>query len=217
MQLGKKKSKKAVKKDVAAIVQRVPPALSDDEMTDEPRQTSFSSFLCCALRFRVHRAYTLGSENEFVDVETFSDIVPEAQETPVDSAVAAKAEVGCSHAPVTNDEASLKFAKDLKRTVSKGGDLVENPSLIGNCEEIPKDQDPAPSVTAYNKSFGTSFRGELLSVSSEVVDVHGVPKFSLLWKSPKFMGETGGETPKKKLRLTGKTISAAEKQTSSSL
>jgi hypothetical protein len=31
------------------------------------------------------------------------------------------------------------------------------------------------------------------------------------------MGETGGDAPKKKLRLTGKKISATEKQTSSSL
>jgi hypothetical protein len=35
--------------------------------------------LCCELRFGVRHAYTLGSENEFVDVETFSDIVLEAQ------------------------------------------------------------------------------------------------------------------------------------------
>jgi hypothetical protein len=80
------------------------------------------------------------------------------------------------------------------------------------------DQDLAPSVTAYNESFGTSFRGELLSVSSKVVDTNdGVTKFSFLWTSPKFVGETGGDALKKKLQLTGKTTSAAEKHTSSSL
>jgi hypothetical protein len=90
--------------------------------------------------------------------------------------------------------------------------------LIGNHEDIPEDQDPTPSVTIYNESFGTSFRGELLSVSGELVDADGgVPKFSLLWKSPKLMGETRGYAPKKKLQLTSKTISVAEKQTSSSL
>jgi hypothetical protein len=62
--------------------------------------------LCCELRFRVRHAYTLGSENEFVDVETFSDIVPEA--------VPAEAEAGTSQALATNDEASPKFAEDLE-------------------------------------------------------------------------------------------------------
>jgi hypothetical protein len=124
-QLGKKKSKKAMKKVVVVVVQRVPPAFSDDEMTNEPHQTGFSSCLCCALRFGVRCAYAPSSENEFVDVETFSDIVPEARETPVDSTVAAEAEAGCSQALVTNDEASPKFAEDLECTVSKGGDLVK--------------------------------------------------------------------------------------------
>jgi hypothetical protein len=64
--------------------------------------------------------------------------------------------------------------------VRKSSGLVENLSLIENREEIPEDKDP-PSVTAYNESFGTSFRGELFSVSGEVVDADdGVPKFSLL-------------------------------------
>jgi hypothetical protein len=213
--LGSKKSKKAVQKVVATVVQSVPSAFSVDEMIDKPRQTGFFSCLCCELRFRVRHAHTPGSENEFVDVETFLDIVPEARGTPGDSAVPAEAEAGFSQAPSTKDEASPKFAEDLERTVSKSGDLVEDPSLIGNHEEILDDQDPTPSVTAYNKSFGTSFRGELLSVSGGAD--HGIPKFSLLWKSPKLMGETGGDAPKKKLRLSGKTISVAEKQTSSSL
>jgi hypothetical protein len=47
-----------VKKVVVAIVQRVPPAFSDDEMIDEPRQTGFSSCLWCDLRFGVRRGYT---------------------------------------------------------------------------------------------------------------------------------------------------------------
>jgi hypothetical protein len=45
----------------------------------------------------------------------------------------------------------------------------------------------------------------------------GSPKFSLLWKSPKLMSETGEEVPKKKLHLAGGTTSVAEEQTSSSL
>jgi hypothetical protein len=51
-----------------------------------------------------------------------------------------------------------------------------------------------------------------------VVDTDdGVLKFSLLWTSPEFVDEIGGDVPKKKLRLTGKTPSTAEKHTSCTL
>jgi hypothetical protein len=56
-----------------------------------------------------------------------------------------------------------------------------------------------------------------LSVSGEVIGADGVvPKFSLLWTSPEFVGEIGGDAPKR-LQLTGKTTYAVEKHTSSSL
>jgi hypothetical protein len=45
----------------------------------------------------------------------------------------------------------------------------------------------------------------------------GSPKFSLLWRSPKFVSETGGDASKITLRLTDKTVVAPEGQTSSSL
>jgi hypothetical protein len=45
-QLGQKKAKKAVKKIAVATIQRGPSAFSDDEMTDKPRPTGFSSCLC---------------------------------------------------------------------------------------------------------------------------------------------------------------------------
>jgi hypothetical protein len=80
--LGKKKSKKAMKKVVVVVVQRVPSALSDEEMMDEPRQTCFFSCLCCELRFGVRRGCTPSSENNFVDIGTFLDIVPESQAAP---------------------------------------------------------------------------------------------------------------------------------------
>jgi hypothetical protein len=38
----------------------------------------------------------------------------------------------------------------------------------------------------------------------------------MLWNSPKLVGETGGDAPKKKLRLTAKTTITVEKQSSSS-
>jgi hypothetical protein len=45
----------------------------------------------------------------------------------------------------------------------------------------------------------------MLSVKGEVVDTDGgVPQFSLLWTSPEFVDETGGDVLSKKLRLTDK-------------
>jgi hypothetical protein len=217
-QLGQKKAKKAVKKIVVATVQRVPSAFSDDEMTDEPRPTGFSSCLWCDLRFGIHRGYSLGSENEFVDVDTFSDDVLEVQAAPIESVAAGDTETGPSQASAFKDRASPKFTKDLELTVQKYGDPVENPSLIERREELPEGQDPSPSVAAYNENFGTSFRGELLSVRGEVVDSDdGAPRLSLLWTSPEFMDETREDARTKKLRLTGKTPSAIKKHPSLSL
>jgi hypothetical protein len=138
------------------------------------------------LRFRVCPIYIPNSENEFIDIETFSNDVLEVRETQVDSATGTEAEAGCSRDPITNDVASLKFAEELECTVMKDDDPVENPLLIEHREEIPEDQDPSPSITTYNESFGTSFRGELLSVGGEVISADGdALEFSLLWKSPK--------------------------------
>jgi hypothetical protein len=68
-----------MRKIVVAIVRRIPSAFSNDEMTDELRPIGFSSCLWCDLRFNVRRSCTPGSENEFIDVETFSDDVLEVQ------------------------------------------------------------------------------------------------------------------------------------------
>jgi hypothetical protein len=57
--------------------------------------------------------------------------------------------------------------------MDQSGGSLEDPSLIGNHEDIPQDQDPAPDVAAYKASFGTSFRGELLSVECLVIDKNG--------------------------------------------
>jgi hypothetical protein len=116
-QQGQKKAKKVVKKIVVATVQRVPSAFSDDEMTDKLRPTSFSCCLWCDLRLNVHRSCTPGSENEFVDVETFSDDVLEVQEAPTSSVAAVDAKANPSQASAPKDRASPKFNKDLERTV----------------------------------------------------------------------------------------------------
>jgi hypothetical protein len=121
-----------VKKVVAAVV---PPAFSDNDMIDEPRQIGFSSCSWCNLRFDVRRGYTPNSENDFVDIETFSDTVPEARSVSVEPSTVASVNVGTLKADVADEEASPKFSKELERTVRKSGDLVENPSLVENREK----------------------------------------------------------------------------------
>jgi wyosine [tRNA(Phe)-imidazoG37] synthetase (radical SAM superfamily) len=80
-------------------------------MTDEPHLTCFSSCLWCNLRFNVRRSYTPGSENEFVDVETFSDEVLEVQEAPTSLVVGTDASP--SQASALKDGASPEFNEDL--------------------------------------------------------------------------------------------------------
>jgi hypothetical protein len=104
-----------VKKVVAAVV---PPAFSDNDMIDEPRQIGFSSCSWCNLRFDVRRGYTPNSENDFVDIETFSDTVLEARSVPFEPSIVASVDVGTSKTIVTNEEASLKFTEELEHTVS---------------------------------------------------------------------------------------------------
>jgi hypothetical protein len=62
-------------------------------------------------------------------------------------------------------------------------------------EVVPEDQAPSPSLAAFNKSFGTSHRGELLSVGFKTTSVGSkTSKILTLWKSPVLVDETGGES-----------------------
>jgi hypothetical protein len=84
-------------------------------------------------------------------------------------------------------------------------------------EQLPEGQDPSPLVVAFKESFGTSYRGELLSVCCEMAFVGGgASKLLLLWNSSKFMDEIGEDTPTQTLQLPSKTISDSERQPSSS-
>jgi hypothetical protein len=103
-----------VKKISVAIVQGVPSVFSDEEMEDEPRRLGFFSCFCCELRFRVHRACTQSSENELLMLELFSDITPEAQAAPDKPVAIASFKAKTSKSLATDDEASLKFAEDLR-------------------------------------------------------------------------------------------------------
>jgi hypothetical protein len=51
---------------------------------------------------------------------------------------------------------------------------------------------PSPSMIAFNKSFGTSYQGKLLSVGYEKADARdGTSKLLTLWNSSKIVDETG--------------------------
>jgi hypothetical protein len=61
-------------------------------------------------------------------------------------------------------------------------------------EDVPEGQAPSPSLAAFKKSFGTSHRGELLSVGFKATSTgSGASKTLTLWKSPALVDETGGE------------------------
>jgi hypothetical protein len=214
-QLGQKKAKKAVKKIVVSTVRRVPSTFSDDEMIDELRPTGFSSCLWCDLRFNVRHSCTPGSENEFVNVETFSDDVLKVQEALTSSVVVDDdAKANPSRASTSEDKASPKFDKTLERTVQRSGDPVEDLPLIETHEELPEGQDPSPSVVAFNESFSASFTGELLNVSGEMLLWMVVLLSFPCYGSPLNLWMKQEREYRKKSRLTGETSSVAEKHPS---
>jgi hypothetical protein len=84
--MSRKKAKKAVKKVVSSEVRRVPSAFDDDLFVESSQKASFFWPL---LRFNFHEHCPSGSENEFVDIDSFSDVAPEIQKEVI-SAVAAE-------------------------------------------------------------------------------------------------------------------------------
>jgi hypothetical protein len=75
-QMSRKKLKKAAKKVSSSGVRRVPSAFDDDILTkaDSPKGV----FLWPLFNFR--DICPAGSENEFVDIDSFSDVAPEVQQ-----------------------------------------------------------------------------------------------------------------------------------------
>jgi predicted alpha/beta hydrolase len=147
-----------------------------------------------------------------VDIDSFSDAAPEvrketvlviAAEAPaavetiasVEAPAAAKAPAADVSLPTrSRDEASPEFTKELELTVQRGKDPVERAPLLEVREVVPEDQAPSPSLAAFNKSFGTSHRGELLSVGFKTTSIGSqTSKILTLWKSHVLVDETGGE------------------------
>jgi hypothetical protein len=169
------------------------------------------------LRFNIRHSFSPGSESELVDIESFSDGVTGAEKTTTNSVVIADAGGAAPHSSSPQDEVSPEFTRDLEETVQREENPVENLPMVETHEELLEGQDPSPSVAAFNESFGTSYRAELLSVIREMaVSGSGASKLLLLWNSSKFMDETGEEAPTQMLQLPSKTICDSEKQPSSS-
>jgi hypothetical protein len=71
-------------------------------------------------------------------------------------------------------------------------------------EKVPEGQAPSPSPAAFNKSFGTSRRGELQSVGFETASIGSdASKILTLWKSPTLVDEIGEKASEQTSRLPG--------------
>jgi hypothetical protein len=198
--LAQMSQKKAVKKIVTTEVRRVPSTF-DDDIFAEPGQKGFSSWPF--LRFNFHEHCTPSSENEFVDVGSFSDVATEVQKEVVTTAAADAIEVAEAR-PST--EASPEFTRELELTIHKGEDPVQDVPLIEIREDLPGGQDSSPSVVAFNKSFGTSHRGELLSVGYEVAsNKDGASGILTLSKSHALINERREGASEQTLHLFGET------------
>jgi hypothetical protein len=201
--MSRKKLKKAVKKVSSTGVRRVPSAFDDDTFADTDSLKGV--FLWPLFNFR--DSCPSGSENEFVDVDSFSDAAPEVQketapavaEKPIVADVAVPTEYPvAAEAPVAEvpaaEQASSEFAQDLELTIQRGDNPTEHVPLVEVLEIVPEDQAPSPSLAAFNKSFGTSHRGKLLRVGFETTGIGSkTSKFLTLWKSSAIVDETGEE------------------------
>jgi hypothetical protein len=72
-------------------------------------------------------------------------------------------------------------------------------------------------LAAFNKSFGTSHHGKLLSVGFEAASIgDGASKIFTLWKSPTLVDETGEGVSEQKSRLPGEAVRDSGKKPCSS-
>jgi hypothetical protein len=147
-QMSRKKTKKAVKKLLLLTFDRFLLPLMMTPSRNLARKF-FPSWPF--LRFNFHEHCTPGSKNEFVDIDSFSDVVAEVVKE-VETSVAAVETVdpqpiGCQ------DEASPEFMKEHEMTVHKGEDPAPNVPIVETHENLPEDQYPTPSMIAFNKKF----------------------------------------------------------------
>jgi hypothetical protein len=135
--MSRKKLKKAVKKVSIVGVRRVPSAFDDDTFEEADSRKG----VCFWPLFNFRKNCPSDSENEFVDVDSFSDAAPESRKevapdaadepaveaevaVPTEAPVAAEVSAAdISQPAVSRDEASPEFAKELELTVQRGSIL----------------------------------------------------------------------------------------------
>jgi hypothetical protein len=207
--MSRKRLKKAAKKVSSVGVRRVPSAFDDDAFVEADNLKG----VCLWPLFNFRDNCPSGSENEFIDVDSFSDAAPEVHKetvpaaanestiaaavtAPTEAPVAAKTSAAdVSQPALSRDEASPEFVKELELTVQRGENPTEHAPLVEVREVVPEDQTPSPSLAAFNKSFGTSHRGKLLSVGFKTTGVGSkTSKILTLWKSSVTIDESGGES-----------------------
>jgi hypothetical protein len=116
------------------------------------------------------------------------------------------------------EEASPEFTKELELTIHRGEDPVQDAPLLEIREDLPEGQALSPSLAAFNKSFGTSYCGELLSVGCKAASIgYGTSKILTLWKSPTLVNETGEGASEQMSRLPGETARDSGKKPCTSL
>jgi hypothetical protein len=146
-----------------------------------------------------------------MDIDSFSDASPKVQKEVIPDA-AAEPPVTATVAVVPqsvhpHDEASPEFTRELELTIHRGEDPVKDAPLLEIREKVPEGQAPSPSLAAFNKSFGTSHHGELLSVGFKAASiVDGASKILTLWKSLKLVDETREEASEQTSRLPGEAV-----------
>jgi hypothetical protein len=119
-------------------------------------ETSRKGFFSCLwhdLRFNFRSHSTLGSENEFVDVESFSVYVADVQKEVTMPIVAADAGGAVPQPSGPQDEASPKFTRELEMTIPRGENPVQNVSLVETREDLPEGQDPLPRLLPSTKAL----------------------------------------------------------------
>jgi hypothetical protein len=181
--LSPKKTKKAVKKVAAAEVRRVPAAF--DDLVDEPG-TGFFFHLWPDLRFDVRRHCNPILRMISWMLKPFQMTFPKFIKLLLLLLLMRLKLLKLDPPP------RHLLARELELTIHKGEDPVQDVPLIETREDLPEGQNPSPSVAAFNKSFGMSYRSELLSVGYEVAGIgDGASKILTLWKSPTLINEIG--------------------------
>jgi hypothetical protein len=175
------------------------------------------SYFWPLLRFNFREHCPSDSENEFVDIDSFSDAAPEVQKEVIPDAAAEPPVTAIPQSVNPHDEASPEFTKELELTIHSGEDPVQDAPLLEIREKVPEGQAPSPSLAAFNKSFGTSHRGELLSVGFEAASIgNGASTILTLWKSPTLVDETGEGVSEQTSRLPGDVVRDSVKKPCSS-